>query len=185
MDSVVSYISALAGQLQGALSWSMYEAGVSAGYSLASGIQSVHIPTPYLTLSFETIDLGIFQFSYPSFGIGWYRSGGLFMGGKGQIIGIGEDNRDEAVLPLEDHKAMSRIGSAIADAGGLGMSEQLIDKMADRIAEAMLMAESARPIEVTNHSVLKLENDEVLAQAVTRGQAKLDYRSNPTPSLAY
>ena len=187
VSTILMYASNLAGQIQATLSFSMFQAGQSAGYSFASGFSSVHIPTPYMYISaYDFIDFGNGGYmNIPRFNIGWYKAGGLFMGGNGKMIGIAEDNRDEAVLPLEDRRAMARIGSAIADAGGYGGNEQFANMVADRLAEVLIMSESERTIELTNNVIVKTEDDEVLARAVTRGQQKLDYRNNPTPSLAY
>lgn len=160
--------------------------GVSLGNGIVSGLSSIYIPTPHMWVSLlEYVDLGGAGMYIPHFSVGWYRSGGLFMGGDGQMIGIAENGRDEAVLPLEDQRAMKRIGSAIAEAGGggTGMNDQLVDKIADRLADIILMSKD-EPDPIFNIEV-RTENDEVLARAVTRGQQKLDYRNNPTPSYGY
>ena len=101
------------------------------------------------------------------------------------MIGIAEDGRDEAVLPLEDRRAMQRIGSAIAEAGGSsGMNDQMIDRLAERLADIIMMRQESEQAPIFNIEV-KTENDEVLARAVERGQQRLDYRNNPTPKMAY
>lgn len=165
-------------------SLNLYSAGREVGESFASGIESVHIRVPYIYVSgWNTVSYGDGYSMFPNFGVAWYRKGGLFKGGNGQIVGIGEDNRDEAVLPLEDRRAMSKIGSAIADAGGSGgISDDVVDRLADRIADIIIntRAEEQTPMV---YSELKV-NDEVLARAVTKGQRKLDYRNNPTPQMA-
>lgn len=120
---------------------------------------------------------------YPEFGLQWYRKGGLFQGGKGQMIGIAEDGRDEAVLPLEDRRAMAKIGSAIADASGGfgGISDAIIDKLATSIAEVILATQSSNDRPIVTEVIL---DNEVLARGVTRGQQKLDYRNNAVSKLA-
>lgn len=158
--------------------------GVTFGNGVAAGISSVYIPMPHVFATFTQYDFGPFSFSLPSFGINWYRKGGLFMGGNGQVVGIGEDNRDEAVLPLEDRRAMQRIGSAIADAGGTGGSDEMVDRIAERLADIIMMRQDNEQAPIFNIEV-KTENDEVLARAVERGQQRLDYRNNPTPKMAY
>lgn len=160
--------------------------GYNAAQSFANGFQSVHIPTPYMYVSgYNYVSLGRGGgFSIPYFSVGWYRRGGLFLGGDGQMIGVAEDGRDEAVLPLEDRRAMARIGSAIAEAGGTQSQDQTIDKIAERLADIIMMRQENEPNPII-HVEVKTENDEVLARAVTRGQQKLDYRNNPTPKLAY
>lgn len=162
------------------LSGDMYSLGSSAGNAFASGFSGVHIPMPHIMFDFLDIGLGM-QIPIPT--ISWYKAGGLFKGGNGQLIGIGEDNRDEAVLPLENRKAMSAIAESIVGAsnGGLGLSA---DDIADAVVQAFVMTQSNQPDPII-HVEVKTENDEVLARAVTRGQQSIDYRNNPTPKLAY
>lgn len=164
----------------------MFRAGQNMGQSLANGFSSIHIPMPHMYVAWwQQVNFGNGGYMfYPEFGLQWYRKGGLFQGGNGQMIGIAEDGRDEAVLPLEDRRAMARIGSAIADAGGngSGMSEDMMDKLASRIAEVILATQDNRE-QPMNYVELKVE-EEVLARAVTRGQQRLDYRNNPTPQMA-
>lgn len=163
----------------------MWRQGQAMGQSLANGFSSVYIPSPHLYVAYYTtvINGDGSWYSYPNWGVSWYRAGGLFKGGNGQLVGIAEDGRDEAVLPLEDRRAMARIGSAIADAGGSsGMSDDMVDKLARSIAEIMMASQDNRE-QPMNYIELKVD-DEVLARAVTTGQQKLDYRNNPTPQMA-
>ena len=157
------------------------------GQSLANGFSSVHIPMPHMYVAWwQQVNFGDGGYMfYPEFGLQWYRKGGLFQGGKGQMIGIAEDGRDEAVLPLEDRRAMAKIGSAIADAGGSsGGQDEFVDKVANRLAEIIMMHQDNEQAPIFNIEV-KTENDEVLARAVSRGQRRLDYRNNPTPRMEY
>lgn len=165
----------------------MWRAGQDMGQSLANGFSSVHIPMPHMYVAWwQQVNFGDGGYMfYPEFGLQWYRKGGLFQGGKGQMIGIAEDGRDEAVLPLEDRRAMAKIGSAIADAGGSsGGQDEFVDKVANRLAEIIMMHQDNEQAPIFNIEV-KTESDEVLARAVSRGQRRLDYRNNPTPRMAY
>lgn len=160
--------------------------GRYAAQSFASGFQGVHIPTPHIyTAAWDTWYFGDGGYtSIPRFAVQWYKAGGLFNGGKGQIIGVGEDNKDEAVLPLENRRAMSRIADSIVNASsgsGLGISK---DDIVEGVVQAMLMTQNQQGDPIF-HVEVKTENDEVLARAVTRGQRSIDYRNNPTPQLAY
>jgi hypothetical protein len=105
--------------------------------------------------------------------VNWYEKGGLFKGGKGQMIGIAENGKDEAVLPLENQRAMARIGKAIAQSGGFN-SKEFAETVATSVAQAIIMTQNDRPIVV--QSTLKIENDEVLARSVERGKQKLNHR---------
>lgn len=160
--------------------------GQEMGQALANGFASIRVPIPHMYVAaWQQVNFGDGGYMfYPEFGLQWYRKGGLFQGGDGQMIGIAEDGRDEAVLPLEDRRAMQRIGSAIADAGGSYENDLMIDKLADRLADIIMMRQDNEQAPIFNIEV-KTENDEVLARAVERGQQRLDYRNNPTPKMAY
>lgn len=143
-------------------------------WSLDISNSKPHIPVPHFRKS------GSFSLNPPSIPhyefAGWWKKGGLFKGGSGQLIGVAEGGRDEAVLPLENSKAMATIGSAIANAssGGLGISK---DDIVDAVVTAMAMNPQSQEIIV--NAVLKMENDEVLARHVERGRQRLDSRYNP------
>ena len=161
--------------------------GYNAAQSFANGFRSVYIPTPHMYVSdLNYVSLGNGGMYIPSFGIAWYKKGGLFMGGDGQMIGVAEGGRDEAVLPLEDRRAMARIGSAIADASGNngGMNNDMADRIAEKIADVLINTRSDDNNIPMNYVELKVDS-EVLARAVTKGQQKLDYRNNPTAQIAY
>ena len=178
-------VTSIKDKITSGLTMDLTSQGTAAAQSFASGFQSVHIPVPSISVvGYNYIDFGDGGWaSYPVFGLNWYRAGGLFKGGNGSLIGIAEDGRDEAVLPLEDRRAMSRIGSAIAEAGGSGgMSTDMADRIAEKIADVLINTRTDDQSPV-NYIELKV-GEEVLAQAVTRGQQKLDYRNNPTAKFA-
>ena len=112
--------------------------------------------------------------------------GGLFTGPVGfQVFG---EAGAEAAIPLERKSTMKRIGSAIANAGGMGNSnsDEIADAIAIRVIPAiaqMMSNQNQRPIAV--NAVLYTENDEVLARSVNRGQRILDKRYNPVSQFSY
>ena len=112
--------------------------------------------------------------------------GGLFTGPVGfQVFG---EAGAEAAIPLERKSTMKRIGSAIANAGGMGNSnsDEIADAIAIRVIPAiaqMMNNQNQRPIAV--NAVLYTENDEVLARSVNRGQRILDKRYNPVSQFSY
>lgn len=107
--------------------------------------------------------------------VNWYEKGGLFKGGRGQMIGIAENGKDEAVLPLENKRSMERIAQAIVSSGGMN-SPKFAETIAASVAQAIISTQNDRPIVV--QSTLRMENDEVIARAVERGQKKLNNRFN-------
>ena len=96
----------------------------------------------------------------------------------------GERYRKEAVLPLENRRAMRTVANSIVNStdGFAGLSSKEIQQaVAQGVAMAMMNNQNNQP--VTLYAELKMENDEVLARAVTRGQEKIDYRFNPVPQM--
>lgn len=156
----------------------MYNAGAALAQNFANGLRSAYIATPHLYVAdYTTVvnDDGSW-YSYPNWGVNWYKKGGLFLGGKGTVVGLAEGGKDEAVLPLENSKAMSRIGTAIANAAGDGFGVNS-ETITDAVVTAMAMNPQSQ--EVIVNAVLKMENDEVLARHVERGRQRLDSRYNP------
>lgn len=156
---------------------SFYSEGYALGQSMANGFSSVHIPTPHLYVaawSMNQVDDAIYY--TPNYGVSWYERGGLFKGGKGQIVGIAENGKDEAVIPLEDNRAMSQIADSIIHAGGINnhIDESTIERAVER---GMTNALSSGAIGVTVYSTLQTD-DETLARSVSRGQEKINYRYN-------
>lgn len=155
--------------------------GKQSARNVENSISSIKPKIPHITVNWSSIGFGSTRFSIPSFNLNWYAKGGLFDGAS--VIGVGEAGR-EAVLPLENRKAMSMISESIlSNASGIGMDEDaLVDAVARGVAMA-LMNNQQNPVNVTCYAELKTEDNEVLARAVTKGQQKLDYRMNPTPQF--
>lgn len=91
-------------------------------------------------------------------------------------------NAEWAVPSLNTDNYASMSGLNISETATVGLdSESLQDAVISGV-EIALANQGDRPINV--NAVLKTENDEVLARAVTRGQRSIAYRTNPT-ALAY
>lgn len=185
-SAMMSQVETTRNNIEQTMNIDLSGAGYRAAQSFANGFRAVYIPVPHIyTAGYDTFYFGNGGFSsVPYFGVQWYKAGGLFNGGKGQIIGVGEDNRDEAVLPLENRRAMSRIAESIVNSSagsGIGISKNDIIEAA---AQAIIMTQGSQSDPIF-HVEVKTENDEVLARAVTRGQRSIDYRNNPTPQMAY
>ena len=185
-NSAQSAINSLVSSLKYGLDINLWNEGYNAGQSFANGFSSVHVPTPHMYVSnWNYHDLGDGGYMYtPDFSVNWYKGGGLFKGGQGTLIGIAEGNRDEAVLPIENRVAMSKIGQAIADAGGAYGSDSMADRIASKVAEAIIMTQTDNNDPIF-HIEVKTEDNETLARAVTKGQRQIDYRNNPTPAYGY
>ncbi|MST81586.1 hypothetical protein [Bilifractor porci] len=177
-STVISGVNGIVKSIGDALSnVSFYNEGYQMGQSLARGFSSVDIPTPHLYVSaWSRNQVEDAVYYTPNYGVSWYERGGLFKGGNGQIIGVAENGKDEAVIPLEDNRAMSKIAESIISAGGMNnsMNESAIERAVER---GMANALSSGAIGVTVYSTLQTD-DETLARSVSRGQEKINYRYN-------
>ena len=163
------------------LSNDFYGYGQTIAQSLANGMQAVNLPKLKYELSSYNMTMlqggGFAQL--PNFSPKWwYAKGALFT--RPSIVGVGEAG-DEAALPLENKRTMSRIANAITEnMSGVGIDEQ---ELADAIAQGYMTAMMATQSQDTRDNVfnitVKTMNDEVLARAVQRGNKKLNYRNSP------
>jgi phage-related protein len=68
---------------------------------------------PHINVDFKEFGIGKAKVEVPTFGIDWYKKGGVF--NQASIIGVGEERGvSEAVLPLKD-SVLGKIGSMIAN----------------------------------------------------------------------
>ena len=164
----------------------MYDYGSRIGEALGDGMKNAHIDAPHI----DIVDWGYAYYgdggsvSYPIFDVSWYARGALFT--NPAIVGVGEAG-DEAALPLENRRTMSRIARAIVDNsdGAFDIDEAtLVSAVARGYVQAMMANQgNEKPINV--YATLYTEDNEVLARAVQRGNQSIDYRNNPTPRYSY
>ena len=164
----------------------MYDYGSRIGEALGDGMKNAHIDAPHI----DIVDWGYAYYgdggsvSYPIFDVSWYAKGALFT--NPAIVGVGEAG-DEAALPLENRRTMSRIARAIVDNsdGAFDIDEAtLVSAVARGYVQAMMANQgNEKPINV--YATLYTEDNEVLARAVQRGNQSIDYRNNPTPRYSY
>ena len=105
------------------------------------------------------------------------------MGGNGQMVGLAEGGKDEAVLPLENPRSMRMIADAIVGSNNFqGSMDE--DKLADAIASRLIpyLGGGSGEKYIANEVYL---NGEKIATAVSKAQRKRDNRFNPTPAIAY
>lgn len=179
-NSVTSWLKEIPQKIKNAIP-NLFSIGKEIIQNFINGFKSLHIPTPHFqqtgTISFAGIDTPI-----PTFGVEWYKTGGLF--DSPSVIGVGEAGR-EVVLPLENQRTMSMVADSIMSKASSSMDEETLTNAVARGVAMAMMNNQQNPINVTCYAELKTENDEVLARAVTRGQEKIDYRMNPTPQFGY
>lgn len=185
-STFTTFSNSLATTIGSAFNFNLYSHGQAAASSFIRGIQSMKVPVPHISRKANNmgITVGGQRIEVPQFEVKWYKKGGLFTGGSGQIIGVAEGNRDEAVLPLENTRAMSRIADAIvsnANGSGLGIDSRAI---ADAVARGVSVAIAAN---AGNDDPMVIEvkvDSEVIARAATKGQKKIDRRYNPVAKMA-
>lgn len=162
---------------------SLYSIGQTISTTFKNGLQSIYIPTPHVTMQasssqniIQKIASGITSaFSVAKSMINWYATGGLATGAS--VVGIGERG-DEAILPLTNQRTMSRIASAITNAGGTSTASE-IERAVERGVMSALMRNPMSVPDIYVTSVLKTDN-ETLARSVQKGQARLNYRNSAT-----
>lgn len=161
----------------------MYSIGHNAAQSLRNGMKSVRMPTlSYYISQWKTHSLGNGgTSSTPVYSPNWYAKGGLFK--NASVIGVGEAGQ-EAVLPLENQKAMKSIADSIMSGydGNMGLTKDEIMEAVERGVVTALMNNGgfggSSPEYIMNS--IKV-NERELARIVTKAQNNTDYRMNPSP----
>nr|DAE58211.1 MAG TPA: minor tail protein [Caudoviricetes sp.] len=162
----------------------MYSIGHNAAQSLRNGMKSVRMPTlSYYISQWKTHSLGNGgTSSTPVYSPNWYAKGGLFK--NASVIGVGEAGQ-EAVLPLENRKAMKSIADSIMSGydGNMGLTKDEIMEAVERGVVTALMNNGgfggSSPEYIMNS--IKV-NERELARIVTKAQNNTDYRMNPSPA---
>lgn len=160
----------------------LYNVGRNAMQELASGMRSVHISTPHMYMNIDASVNGTSHSYRWNSGINWYAKGGLF--NNASVIGVGEAGQ-EAVLPLENRKAMKSIADSIMSGydGNMGLTKDEIMEAVERGVVTALMNNGgfggSSPEYIMNS--IKV-NERELARIVTKAQNNTDYRMNPSPA---
>lgn len=159
----------------------LYNVGKNAMQELSNGMKSVHISTPHMWMNMNASTSGNhYSYNWNS-GVNWYAKGGLFQ--NASVIGVGEAGQ-EAVLPLENRKAMKSIADSIMSGydGNMGLTKDEIMEAVERGVVTALMNNGgfggSSPEYIMNS--IKV-NERELARIVTKAQNNTDYRMNPSP----
>lgn len=160
----------------------LYNVGKNAMQELSNGMKSVHISTPHMWMNMNASTSGNhYSYNWNS-GVNWYAKGGLF--NNASVIGVGEAGQ-EAVLPLENRKAMKSIADSIMSGydGNMGLTKDEIMEAVERGVVTALMNNGgfggSSPEYIMNS--IKV-NERELARIVTKAQNNTDYRMNPSPA---
>lgn len=160
----------------------LYITGKNAMQQLANGMRSVTIQTPHMYMDIDASVNGTSHSYRWNSGINWYAKGGLFS--NASVIGVGEAGQ-EAVLPLENRKAMKSIADSIMSGydGNMGLTKDEIMEAVERGVVTALMNNGgfggSSPEYIMNS--IKV-NERELARIVTKAQNNTDYRMNPSPA---
>ncbi len=129
-----------------------------AGFFTGFKITLPHIKLPHFAINPPGWQIGdLLQGKIPSLGIDWYAKGGYFAGPS--VIGVGE-NGDEAVLPLENRRAMAAVGEAIGQSGAAGTEDVAAELRAlRRELPEMLAAYCPRTLTVNRREFARLVRD--------------------------
>lgn len=182
IPSMSKYFDKLSSNIVNSLG-SLYYVGQNAAQSFANGFRAVHIPVPRLYISsWNTHRLyngGWFQ--TPNFNVNWYKKGGLF--DSASVIGVGEAGK-EAVLPLENKKAMKSIADSIVSSsdGNMGLTkEEIMQAVAQGVSMAMMnnSGGSSNPQYIMNSISW---NGREIAKVVTEAIKDENSRFNPSPA---
>lgn len=183
VPSMSKYFDQLSGNISKSLS-RLHSVGANAATSLYNGMKSVRMPTlSYYISQWKTHSLGNGgTSSTPVYSPNWYAKGGLFK--NASVIGVGEAGQ-EAVLPLENRKAMKSIADSIMSGydGNMGLTKDEIMEAVERGVVTALMNNGgfggSSPEYIMNS--IKV-NERELARIVTKAQNNTDYRMNPSPA---
>lgn len=178
--SMSSSLNSVVGTIKNSFS-DMYSIGQNAMSRLANGMRSVTIQTPHMYMDIDASVNGTNHSYRWNSGISWYAKGGLFS--NASVIGVGEAGQ-EAVLPLENRRAMRNIANSIVDNsdGSMGLSkEELTQAVAQGVAMAMMnnQGNNNSPQYIMNSITL---DGRELAKAVTKAQDDMNRRFNPSPA---
>lgn len=159
----------------------LYNVGKNAMQELSNGMKSVHISTPHMWMNMNASTSGNhYSYNWDS-GVNWYKRGGLF--DSASVIGVGEAGK-EAVLPLENQKAMKDIADSIMSGydGNMGLSKEDIMEAVERGVVTALMNNGGFGVSSPEYIMNSIKvNERELARIVTKAQNNTDYRMNPSP----
>ena len=183
VPSMSKYFDQLSRNISKSLS-GLHSVGANAATSLYNGMKSVRMPTlSYYISQWKTHSLGNGgTSSTPVYSPNWYAKGGLF--NSASVIGVGEAGQ-EAVLPLENQKAMKSIADSIMSGydGNMGLTKEEIMEAVERGVVTAMMNNGgfggSSPEYIMNS--IKV-NERELARIVTKAQNNIDYRMNPSPA---
>lgn len=160
----------------------MYTVGRNAAQEFSNGLQSVHIKTPHIYMNSSASANGnSYSYRWDS-GVNWYKRGGLF--DSASVIGVGEAGK-EAVLPLENQKAMKNIADSIMSGydGNMGLNKEDIMEAVERGVVTAMMNNGGMGGNSPEYIMNSIKiNEREFARVITKAQNNVNSRMNPSPA---
>lgn len=170
IPKIASVFSSLPNKISSSLS-GLYSIGRNVANSLKSGLQSIHIPMPHISTSWNNIKLGKLNVSLPSFNLKWYKNSGF---PDGEVWGMNEAGNPEMVGKVGNKTAVANnkiIADAIEAAVVRGMVQVLSNKNSGN---------EKTPQYIMNSIVVDKRE---IAKVITEAQESRERRFNPSPAF--
>jgi len=162
-NSIVSWVEKMIAKIESVISKAKEAIGLgsfSSSSSSSSLRKSYSISSSKYSISIPKINVPKISVNIPKYAAGGFPEDGLFMANHGELLGKFANGK-----------------TAVAN------NEQIITGIENAIYKAMMNVMQSGSFggngNIMVNAVLKTENDEVLARAVTRGQEKIDRRYKP------
>lgn len=168
LDSIVSESDGLDSRVQTAMG-DFYSVGHSAASSLASGFQSVHIPSPHFNVATVGASAAGIGFSLPSVNVAWYANGGFPE--MGQMF-IARERGPEMV---------GTIGRKTAVANNEQITDAIATAVKAAVIEALMMAGQSEQTPVTEFT-FRVDSEDMY-KTVLKGKKRAERRYTATASL--
>ncbi len=168
LDSIVSESQGLNSRVQSAMG-DFYSVGHSAASSLASGFQSVHIPSPHFNVATIGASAAGVGFSLPSVNVAWYANGGFPE--MGQMF-IARERGPEMV---------GTIGRKTAVANNEQITDAIATAVKAAVIEALMMAGQSEQTPVTEFT-FRVDSEDMY-KTVLKGKKRAERRYTATASL--
>lgn len=168
LDSIVSESDGLDSRVQSAMG-DFYSVGHSAATSLASGFQSVHIPSPHFNVATVGASAAGIGFSLPSVNVAWYANGGFPE--MGQMF-IARERGPEMV---------GTIGRKTAVANNEQITSAIAEAVKGAMIEALMMAGQNEQTPITEFT-FRVDSEDMY-KTVLKGKKRAERRYMATASL--
>ena len=128
LPDILGWVGNLPGKVRDKLGnakdW-LKETGSDAIRGFAAGLESIHIPLPHISVSWNSHKVGAVSFSTPSFGLNWYAKGGFPAAGE---MFVARENGPEMVGRMGNRNAVAN-NSQIIEGIRAGVFEAVVNAL--------------------------------------------------------